>query len=1022
MYDIMSYLTNPTQYCAVQAPPLAEEEKDWDDKSTHPFQSALLQLNPSSETSKATETDLMEMLKKAVDPAFPAYDRAVAILHKYRSVFATALNGSTITYPSMNIKPLKEFKGCAPRRLNAHKKMFLDDWIDRNLKSGKIEKFPGNPDNTNMPTSPLVLIKKPEGSADTYRATLDAKKVNETMPLIKIQSSITREIVQQLGSKNYYWCADMLDYYHQFRVSDETANAYAFNTHRGNFRFKNVLPQGDKNSAAWTTNAMQHLLLPLKHEVCNYVDDCAGSDDDPDELCNKLERFLKLMVKINAKLNPRKLKIGHKSIDCVGFVISKEGYKPRENQLDKFRMAPFPTKEKLRSWFGLLNTFRDFIPNLQSIDAAFSAVRKKNAPWIVTKDMLDAFEEAKMAVANIKLLMFPIEDKELYLDADASHLGCGAILYHLHEDGITKIPIRFMSHVFTTAAQKWSTIQKECWALVKSFNTFESILFGREFKVRTDHRNLLYMQYSCNDKVQRWFGYLMLFDFIIEHVPGVSNVVADAMSRILAFLAEIEPEEEEERQIAQQEQETEDNVWSPTDLATLFNRFHNGITGHLSLADTINAMRKEQCNAPHLKQQVIRLFSQCGPCQKSRKLRKKPILEAHTTSSFRPFDTVQMDFVTGMNTSSAGYNSILVCTCAFTRYTMLYPSKDQTALTVANSILHLWGIFGNISQITSDGAPCFTSKLVTDCCKLLRIKPFITFAHNPGSHGIVENRNKEVKKIAQKLYNDVADANETNWEQYLPLVQRILNSQTTAATGYSPHHMIFGTATTRDLKVLEAPPLDIASIRDPHKYLRELDNTLNIVFKSGLTSLEDTVIHNYLKQPVSNVSYKVGDYVLMPNHRARTLALGKFSPPLIGPLRVVKNFNNDFYQLLDIVQDEPAFAHGCDLRSFNCPNDQRALEIAASDYDELIIRSVKQHIGDPDKLGQLYFEVTFNDDQTITTLLPYREVKYVQIVRDYIMLHKNELHTAAADLRKQKDAPTSKRVRRTSQSLRGYDL
>ena len=232
--------------------------------------------------------------------------------------------------------------------------------------------------------------------------------------------------------------------------------------------------------------------------------------------------------------------------------------------------------------------------------------------------MIQAFDDARMAVANIKLLMFPSDDKELYLDADASHLGCGAILYHLHEDGVTKIPIRFMSHVFTTAAQKWSTIQKECWALVKSFNTFESILFGREFKVRTDHRNLLYMQYSCNDKVQRWFGYLMLFDFIIEHVPGVSNVVADAMSRVFAFMAEIEPEEEEERQIAQQEQETEDNKWSPEDLTALFNRFHNGITGHLSLADTISAMRKEQCNAPHLKQQVIRLFSQCGPCQKAR--------------------------------------------------------------------------------------------------------------------------------------------------------------------------------------------------------------------------------------------------------------------------------------------------------------------------------------------------------------------------------------------------------------------
>jgi hypothetical protein len=69
----------------------------------------------------------------------------------------------------------------------------------------------------------------------------------------------------------------------------------------------------------------------------------------------------------------------------------------------------------------------------------------------------------------------------------------------------------------------------------------------------------------------------------------------------------------------------------------------------------------------------------------------------------------------------------------------------------------------------------------------------------------------------------------------------------------------------------------------------------------------------------------------------------------------------------------------------------------------------------------LYFEVIFSDDPSVTTQLPYREVKYVQIVRDYIMLHKDELKTATADLRKQKDAPETKRVRRISQSLRGYD-
>ena len=1020
-YDIMLYLTNPDVYHAVDPPPPAEEETiEWKE-GKHAFQSAILDLSREPEKRNSlSQHDYRSGIN--VKPDFPEFDRACSILEKYHGLVLTnSLNESTINVPPMNLTPTKPFLGCNPIRLDAHKKAFLDTWIDRKLKAGIIEPCSGTENNTSMPTSPLVLIKKPPGSADPYRVTLDAREINSCMPTIRVESPITRECLQQLGGHKYYWKADMIDYFFQFRVSSELANYYAFSTHRGNYRFKNILPQGDKNSPPWTTNAMQHILTPLRNEVINYVDDFSGGANNATELCDKLERFLQLMHSVNAKFSTEKIFVGFDSVEFIGFIVDKDGYRPKENQLHKFTNAPFPTREKLRSWLGLLNTFRDFIPNLHEVEAAFSNVRKKNAPWVVTDDMKRTFEVARQAVANITILSFPSPDKDLYIDADASDRGCGAILYQLADDGETRLPIRFMSHTFTTAALKWSTIEKECYALVRAFNTFEYFLFGREFKVRTDHRNLIYMQRSCNAKVQRWFGYLMLFDFVIEHIPGIRNVVADAMSRVLAVMAQMTPDEEWEENAREiEQQETADPTWTPTQLQELFNRFHNGVTGHLSLANTLKAM-KNVCDAPHLKQQVIRLMSTCAPCEKARKERIKPQLEYHTTSSFRPFETVQADFLTGIGKSDKGFDCILVFTCTFTRYTMLYPCVNQTALSVANNLLHLWGIFGSIKQMTSDGAPCFTSKLVTDVCRLLRIKQVITSSHNPGSHGIVENRNKEIQKIARKVYLDIAGASEKNWEVYIPLVQRILNAQSNAATGFSPYHMVFGTMVTQDLKALEDPPFDIASIKDPDKFVRELDNTLNIIVSHGLASVEDRIMKNYLRQPESNITFDVGDFVLMPNHRARSLALGKFSPQLVGPLRVVKNFNNDFYELRDLVQDEPVFAHGCDLRIFKCTNDQKALEIAALDDNEITIQSVISHEGDPAKLGQLYFVVTFTDDPTVTVTLPYKEVKYVQLVRDYITRNKRDLHIAAADLRKRDEALPPKRITRISQTLKDME-
>jgi len=115
----------------------------------------------------------------------------------------------------MNIKPIKEFLGCKPRRMNAHKQAFLDIWLDRKLAAKIIEPCFGNENNTTMPTSPLVLIKKPAPATDQYRVTLDACKVNETMPKLEVETPITRECLQKLGGHTYYWQACGILSYHR---------------------------------------------------------------------------------------------------------------------------------------------------------------------------------------------------------------------------------------------------------------------------------------------------------------------------------------------------------------------------------------------------------------------------------------------------------------------------------------------------------------------------------------------------------------------------------------------------------------------------------------------------------------------------------------------------------------------------------------------------------------------------------------------------------------------------------------
>ena len=60
----------------------------------------------------------------------------------------------------------------------------------------------------------------------------------------------------------------------------------------------------------------------------------------------------------------------------------------------------------------------------------------------------------------------------------------------------------------------------------------EYLLSGRPFLLQTDHKNLIHMNIAPSPKVNRWKLYVQGFDFRVEHIAGIRNVVADDMSRL----------------------------------------------------------------------------------------------------------------------------------------------------------------------------------------------------------------------------------------------------------------------------------------------------------------------------------------------------------------------------------------------------------------------------------------------------------------------------------------------------------
>ena len=96
-----------------------------------------------------------------------------------------------------------------------------------------------------------------------------------------------------------------------------------------------------------------------------------------------------------------------------------------------------------------------------------------------------------------------------------------------------------MSKMLSERERDWTTIQKECYAIVYAFHKFYYLIRDRKFTLQTDHKNLIHMETETDANVVRWKMTIQEFDCDIEHIPGVDNIVADGFLRLLPMHEEM---------------------------------------------------------------------------------------------------------------------------------------------------------------------------------------------------------------------------------------------------------------------------------------------------------------------------------------------------------------------------------------------------------------------------------------------------------------------------------------------------
>ena len=192
------------------------------------------------------------------------------------------------------------------------------------------------------------------------------------------------------------------------------------------------------------------------------------------------------------------------------------------------------TKKSLRSFLGMVFFYRRFIPNATELSAALTDLLQGGSgqgPISWTSEAQESFTNLKACLASQPFLKLPDLKKTFILRTDSSSVGIGAVLLQYHDD--CPFPVCYASRKLSSSERNYSTIERECLALVFGTCKFQMYLFGREFVLETDHKPLVYLSSmkGQNSRLMRWALCLAPFRFRIVYIPGCDNVGADILSR-----------------------------------------------------------------------------------------------------------------------------------------------------------------------------------------------------------------------------------------------------------------------------------------------------------------------------------------------------------------------------------------------------------------------------------------------------------------------------------------------------------
>ena len=792
---------------------------------------------------------------------------------------------------------------------------------------------------------PAILIEKKRhpGEDAQFRLVIDYRGLNDIsktdyFPLPNIQ-----ETIDKLSGASIFSTMDLASGYFQVPLHPDDQEKTAFSTPDNHYHFLRMA-MGLKNAPATWSRMMNHILGKLTYTECLvYLDDIIVFSSDVDTHLERLRHIFEKIRESNLKFKPTKCHFLKEEIEYLGHVIRKGGYTTDPKKTEIIKSYPVPRNvREIRAFLGLCGFYRKFVSDFAKISQPLTHLTKKNVKYHWDMEQQNAFDTLKQALISPPVLRYPDLTKQFILNTDASGTSIAAILTQTHNE--VEHPISYSSRTLNEAERRYSTIERECLAIVYAVKTYRNYLTGTHFTIMTDHRPLKYLLTikDASSRLAKWAMYLMEYSFTIQYRKGKLNSNVDSLTRlrtgedvlvenIIAMVQEGQGREEvmpmpsviwskEELKTLQQEDDdiknilsknlTEEDLYYINQDSLLTKRrrphqrndpifapkhivpeiiriYHNSIYAcHPGQKKTLENIEKD-FYWHKIKKDVKTYVEQCHSCNVRKTNYQPPVEMQDTNVPYVPWGRISLDIVGPLNKTDNNNKYIQTCVDFLTRYPECIPLQDIRAETVAKAFVeNIICRFGTPRELLTDNGSQFVGKLYVEVCRLLGIKKLKTTPYHPSANGIIERMHRSLKTMISHFVSD----HYSNWDEVLPYCLMAYRNLPHEATKDSPFFLMFG----RDMEL----PLHL-TIKQPQvkydideNYASEMLAKMQVAHEIAKTNIEKSIHARCDKHNAKKLrkEFQLGDlvYLYTPAVPGKRIMARKFYSKWSGPYRIIE--------------------------------------------------------------------------------------------------------------------------------------